>query len=35
MMAGDYQTAAAHLPGEQAYPLPDRLRPRIDASPAG
>jgi hypothetical protein len=35
LKAGDYQTAAARLPGERAYPLPDQLRPRIDASPAG
>jgi hypothetical protein len=33
LKAGDHQAAAAHLPAEHVYPLPDQLRPRIDASP--
>ena len=31
--AGDHQAAAAHLPAEHVYPLPDQLRTRIGASP--
>jgi hypothetical protein len=33
LKAGDHQAAAAHLPAEHAYPLPDQLRTRIGASP--
>ena len=35
LKAGDHQAAAAHLPAEHAYPLPDQLRTRIGASPTG
>jgi hypothetical protein len=35
LRAGDHQAAAAHLPAEHAYPLPDQLRVRIGASPTG
>ena len=34
LKVGDHQTAAAHLPPEHAYPLPDQLRTSIGASPA-
>jgi hypothetical protein len=33
LKAGDHQAAAAHLPAEHVYQLPDELRSRIDASP--
>jgi hypothetical protein len=33
LKAGDHQTAAAQLPAELAYPLPEHLRTRIGASP--
>ena len=33
LAAGDYAAAAASLPAEHAYPLPDQLRERIGASP--
>jgi hypothetical protein len=35
LTAGDHVAAAARLPAEHAYPLPDRLRERIGASPTG
>ncbi|NMO54699.1 DUF4291 domain-containing protein [Actinoplanes sp. TBRC 11911] len=34
LAAGDHQAAAAQLPREEVYPLPDRLDTRIGASPA-
>jgi hypothetical protein len=35
LRAGDHLAAAAHLPAEHAYPLPDHLRGRVGASPTG